>query len=328
MGFYENDCNDNGIPDDCDIAADPSLDCNGNLVIDACEWEDCNDNGVLDECDILDCDGSPWCSDCNGNGVPDVCDIAAGATDCQPNGIPDECEEDCNGNGIVDECDIRDCDGSIWCDDCNNNGVPDVCDAGLPSGAVYFYDDGSAEDSIGIGADVEIAWIQRFIAEPGSETTVAVSKCFGNTGEFSGNSGVYPDQSFRVFVWDDPDGDGAPHDAALLASADAYANEGSIDIDVLQEVPIGPVTVSGSFFIGACGRIDHVPDADGCGRRACTRIVGQLRVRRRRRIQSERFLPRQHRRHRLLVQFPVVESEQRGRRRAGRLQRQRHPRRL
>ncbi len=31
------DCNSNGLPDDCDIAADPGLDLNGNGIIDACE---------------------------------------------------------------------------------------------------------------------------------------------------------------------------------------------------------------------------------------------------------------------------------------------------
>ncbi|MEM7306515.1 MAG: DUF6259 domain-containing protein [Planctomycetota bacterium] len=37
-------------------------------------FEDCNGNGVPDECDLLD-ETSP---DCDGNGVPDECDIAAG----------------------------------------------------------------------------------------------------------------------------------------------------------------------------------------------------------------------------------------------------------
>ena len=38
--------------------------------------DDCNGNGIPDECDLANCDDSPWCSDCNGNGAPDECDIA------------------------------------------------------------------------------------------------------------------------------------------------------------------------------------------------------------------------------------------------------------
>ena len=52
------------------------------------EFPDCNDNAVPDSCDIEE--GEP---DCNGNDVPDVCDIADGdSLDLNANGIPDECE--------------------------------------------------------------------------------------------------------------------------------------------------------------------------------------------------------------------------------------------
>ena len=45
------DCDANFEPDAEQIAADPSLDCTGNGVLDACE-PDCNQNGVADSCDI------------------------------------------------------------------------------------------------------------------------------------------------------------------------------------------------------------------------------------------------------------------------------------
>ncbi len=263
----DNDCNDNDVPDECDIASGFSQDCDSNGLPDECEWLDCNSNGVHDPCDILTCDGSSWCSDCNGNGIPDECDVASGTSeDCQPNGIPDECEEDCNENGIPDDCDLRDCDGSVWCDDCNEDGILDECQAGEPGGVVYQWDDGSAENSLGIGEPAEIAWIQHFVAMPGSETIVAVSTCFGNSGS-PGLSGVEPGAPFRVFIWDDPEGLGDPMmGAVLLGSAQAFADEGSIDTDVLQEVAIGPVTVSGSFFIGAAVESAMFPapmDEDG-----------------------------------------------------------------
>ena len=103
LSFGAPDCNDNGIPDPCDIDCGPpggecdvpgcgqSEDCNLNGIPDECELEgnDCNANGVPDDCDIAD--GTS--QDCNENGIPDECDIADGTSlDCQPNGIPDECE--------------------------------------------------------------------------------------------------------------------------------------------------------------------------------------------------------------------------------------------
>ena len=64
-----NDCNDNDVPDECDIA-------NGT--------EDCDLDGLPDEC--LD----NW--DCNENGVSDLCDIQSGSVDLNGNGLLDECE--------------------------------------------------------------------------------------------------------------------------------------------------------------------------------------------------------------------------------------------
>jgi hypothetical protein len=108
------DCNNNGIPDDQDIASGTS--------------EDCNENGIPDECE----------EDCNGNAVPDDCDIAEGTSeDCNENGIPDECEEDCNGNTVPDDCDIA----AGTSEDCNENGIPDECDI----------DSGTSPDSNGNG---------------------------------------------------------------------------------------------------------------------------------------------------------------------------------
>lgn len=106
---------------------------------------DCNDNGIPDDEDIANCTGDPACADCNGNAVPDGCDITGGASqdcngdavpddcqlagnDCNANDVPDECEGDCNTNGTPDDCDIANCTGDPACDDCNGNSVPDGCD--------------------------------------------------------------------------------------------------------------------------------------------------------------------------------------------------------
>ncbi len=73
VAFHAGDCNDDGIPDEEQISADPSLDCNGN--------------GFLDECEP----GGD--QDCNGNGTPDLCDIFFGTSeDLDDDATPDECQ--------------------------------------------------------------------------------------------------------------------------------------------------------------------------------------------------------------------------------------------
>lgn len=101
---YQNDCNVNSIPDDCDIASGFSQDCNGNGVPDSCSL-DCNVNNLPDECEIF----NHTVQDCNQNRIPDVCEVppnGPASNDCNLNGIPDSCEEDCNGNGYPDDCDL------------------------------------------------------------------------------------------------------------------------------------------------------------------------------------------------------------------------------
>lgn len=71
------DCNNNGVPDECDLSAGASQDCNTNDIPDECDIEngtseDCNNNAVPDECDIA----SGTSEDCNGNQIPDECDTA------------------------------------------------------------------------------------------------------------------------------------------------------------------------------------------------------------------------------------------------------------
>jgi hypothetical protein len=77
------------------------------IVVECAGSLDCNENDVPDECDIAE--GTS--EDCNDNGVPDECDIEEGTSlDCQPNEIPDECDiefgtsADDNGNDVPDEC--------------------------------------------------------------------------------------------------------------------------------------------------------------------------------------------------------------------------------
>ncbi len=172
-----NDCNANGINDECDLSCDgcgnpgcgQSLDCNANGVPDECE-PDCNTNAVPDECDIA----SGAALDCNGNGVPDECDVAQDDADCNANAVPDECDIasgfsiDCNANGQPDSCDLAngtaaDCNANAVpdsCDiavgtaaDCNANGVPDTCD--IASGVAVDCNQNGIPDSCDVARRFE-----------------------------------------------------------------------------------------------------------------------------------------------------------------------------
>jgi len=203
--------------------------------------------------------------DCQANGVDDFCDIASGySTDCDHNGVPDECQplDDCNENGIRDFCDIadgtsQDCNGNAIpdeCDiangtslDCQPNGIPDECD--LMSGCGWQIDDGSSENAWGLPDAGELCWMNHLnAARPGHVEGIAA--CFGSP-YYPGSSGVSPGQSFRVYVWSDPNQDGNPSDADFLGEATGTVEANSIDTDVVQAVALAdPIQISGSFFIG------------------------------------------------------------------------------
>ena len=85
----------------------------GSEVVDMGAYEhgvgvftDCDGNLVLDACDIANMTHA----DCNNNGIPDVCDTANGGwADLDGNDVPDLCERisgDVNGDGVVDLADL------------------------------------------------------------------------------------------------------------------------------------------------------------------------------------------------------------------------------
>lgn len=121
------DCDADGVADETQIQNDPSLDCNGNHILDECEY-------VGDQ-------------DLNGNGVLDICDIYAGTSiDCNGNWVPDEVEpghgEDCNGNGITDFCDLA----NHVSEDLNRDDIPDECQL---HGIIYVDDDAPSDPGPG-----------------------------------------------------------------------------------------------------------------------------------------------------------------------------------
>ncbi|MHC4990372.1 MAG: hypothetical protein ACYTGC_05270 [Planctomycetota bacterium] len=124
--------------------------------------------------------------------------------------------------------------------------------AGGVAGALpceYALDDDIGENGTGLVAGGTLVWANAFQAQEGCEEIGTVRVAW-----FSG--AFTPGLQAKVFVYDDPDNDGNPDDAVLLAITDvAVANE---DTDIYNDYPIGPVTVQGDFFVGAS--IIHPPN--------------------------------------------------------------------
>ena len=91
-GYCGHDCNQNGIPDACDLS------CSGSGL-----------SGTWPACLSWWCGGFGSCSqssDCNGDSIPDECQLAG--NDCNGNSIPDDCEP---------EPDVACCEEDAGCSD-------------------------------------------------------------------------------------------------------------------------------------------------------------------------------------------------------------------
>ncbi len=95
-----NDCNNNGVPDVCDISQNDSQDCNGNSVPDFCDILnqtsiDINSNGIPDECDTVGCP-----ADLNNSGLVEIGDFSLLLIGwgC----VGPTCQADINRDGQVD----------------------------------------------------------------------------------------------------------------------------------------------------------------------------------------------------------------------------------
>ena len=247
---YFVDCNGNSIPDVCDLT------CAGECSsYPGCERDsDCHGDGIPDSCQI---EGN----DCNSNSVPDECDIALGISqDLNGNDLPDECE-DCNNNGFPDEWDVDPSDpdgnGEVSADcqvdgapdecqldgnDCNADGIPDDCQLGTRIDPLeYRIDDVGIASRWGIEQIGFIAWMNQFTVLPGAEIAYALKFTYGN---------LPVGEPVTVYLWSDPDNDGNPSDAQVLAAVETSVSAYSTWCTVpIPETYIGPAGTS--FFAGA-----------------------------------------------------------------------------
>lgn len=234
-GFRDADCNGNGQRDDCDIYAETSLDCQLDGIPDECQLtaNDCNQNGIPDDCELA----SGALTDCQPNGVPDQCELAAGtAFDLDGNGVPDDCE-DCDGNGLPDSLDIL-----AGAPDCQPDGILDACQLGSDLPESYRRDDGTAEIYVSSDAP-NMAWLTQFEIVPGAERITAIEVLHAR---------LPLGKLVDVYLWSDPNGDGDPTDAQVLAHAATLVQSPDTNTYETADIPdtyVGPAGTS--FFVGA-----------------------------------------------------------------------------
>jgi hypothetical protein len=229
------DCNQNGTLDECDIADGVSADCQRDGIPDECQLtgNDCNANGIPDDCELA----SGTANDCQPNGIPDACELASGSSaDIDANGVPDECE-DCNANGLPDSIDIAN-----GAEDCQGDGIPDACQLGGDDEITYRRDDGSAEVYVSTDAP-NMAWLSQYTILEGGERIGAIDIMHA----------LMPiGFPVDVYLWSDPNGDGDPTDARVLAHVATKIlspDSGTFERVELEDVYVGEAGTS--FFVGA-----------------------------------------------------------------------------
>lgn len=208
-----------------------------------CAGADCNANGLDDFCDVF----SGFSEDCDGNGVPDECQDYI---DCNGNGIADFCDIasgrslDCNENGIPDECDIASCPPEAPdCADCNANGILDGCEVFQHGNRVYQWDDGTHEEAIGLTNGGYTVWLNHFVNSGEDNRIRNIRIVYGS---------VPNGTPATLYIWSDPNEDGDPRDARVLASiSTTVANADTDEFNVVSFPPVYIGPAGRNFFVGA-----------------------------------------------------------------------------
>ncbi len=144
---------------------------------------------------------------------------------------------DCNSNAVDDFCDIA----SGYSTDCQPNGIPDECD--LVGAYIYQHDDGTAENTVGLTGDGYIAWLNHFVVGANHGRIQNIQIVFG----------IVPDYTpVTVYLWSDPNQDGDPHDAQVLAQVSGLTMNWGSNVFEVFDIPDTDVGPPGThFFVGA-----------------------------------------------------------------------------
>ena len=115
-----------------------------------------------------------------------------------------------------------------------------------PCGGGCTLDDGSSENMLGWTAGGDMGWIQRF-GTTGPTSLSSVQVAWGSAA-FPGLSPGNGSPS-KVLVYEDPNDDGNPNDLVLVQQINTTVV--NVDTDTLNNYPVTPVVMNGTFFLGA-----------------------------------------------------------------------------
>ena len=111
---------------------------------------------------------------------------------------------------------------------------------------MYSIDDGTAEDSIGLTAGGTFVSCNSFPVTGGNNVITSISIAWGTP--------AFPDPTlnglaYTAVLWSDPNGDGSPTDAVVLAQAPGVISAAGTDTFITTAIPPTMVTTA-NFFVG------------------------------------------------------------------------------
>ena len=110
----------------------------------------------------------------------------------------------------------------------------------------YLIDDGTAEDSVGLTAGGNLLVLNSFPVSGGDNVITSISIAWGTP--------LFPDPTlnglpYTAVLWSDPNGDGSPTDAVVLAMAPGVVSQEGTDTFITTAIPPTMVTTT-NFFVG------------------------------------------------------------------------------
>src|SRR3954471_16772748 len=110
----------------------------------------------------------------------------------------------------------------------------------------YSIDDGTAEDSIGLTAGGTFVSLNSFPVTGGNNVITSISIAWGTP--------AFPDPTlnglpYTAVLWSDPNGDGSPTDAVVLAQVPGVIASAGTDTFITTPIPPTMVTTA-NFFVG------------------------------------------------------------------------------
>ena len=131
--------------------------------------------------------------------------------------------------------------------------VPKVANAlGNSPLLTYMIDDGTAEDSVGLTAGGSLLCLNSFPVTAGNNLITSISIAWGTP--------LFPDPSldgltYTAVLWSDPNGDGSPTDAVVLATAPGVISQQGTNT-FLTSVITPTLVTTPNFFVGFV--VNHV----------------------------------------------------------------------